>query len=588
MQQSDEKTFKEQDDVKNTKVNDTPKEIPSKSTLKTPNTQRTEQTSGNNTKTYKSEPKYESKTNVNATAKMEKAKGHALKPKFVQNYNDTIKNRTTGVDVAQTLLDTQKNFNQTLTTNDQRGSLKETFSEKETNDEKVLETDNVQKAIGIVKPNDSLKEIPKKSTPKMSNSKETENGLNKNTKINKNELKYESETNANATTKMEEAMGLGTKTNFDQNHNDTDKNWPTGEEEAENISLNLSDVPKNFNHTVATKTPSGSQRKTSARRKENDEKELDMDNVQKAIKHQYVEYRGTLKGIPKESTLETSTPNQNENKRDKNTNTKTNKSEANYECKTNANAIAKVEEAMGHPDFGQNQNNTNKNQPKIKEEVEIATQNLSENPKNLNQTLAAHSSTGSPKETSSEMEINDQAEFAYVHNLSYNKGDGNAFCRLCNARLPAPLKSMKEHVNGTNHRNKAKLKMVNSTKNKYVYVTIPTNKFVQRIFEFSAYGREHVILNHNIYLTMRSFSMITQNLNRLRCQVCEVNVADENDDHEESRTHVIAVGNTPVVQQLNGEFVREVSKGVTTTLKNNNNCINLENDFVREIGMKIK
>ncbi|XP_026323182.1 uncharacterized protein LOC113232626 [Hyposmocoma kahamanoa] len=566
VQQSDKKALKNLDDAS--------KEIANKSTLKTPNTQQAEQNLGNtNMKTNRSEPKYGSKTNVNATAKMEEAMGHVMKPNFDQNHNDTVKYGTTGEEEAQNMslniLDVPKNLNQTLATSTPTESQ---TSRREINDEKARKIHYIQKVVKSAKPNDTLNEVPKKSILETFNPTQMENkpdkNKNSNPKITTSELKHESKTNVNATAKMKEAVGHVLKTNFDQNHNETDKNQPTREEEkAENATQNLSEVPKNFNQTLAINTLTESKKETSSRREINDEKVLKINRVQKVVKS--AKPNDTLKEDPKISTLDTSNPNQTEKKSDKNKNTETNTSEHKHESKTNVNATAKMEEAVHimKTTFDQNHHDIDKNQPSREEEekAEDAIQNLSEvPPENVNQSLAACNQTGSPKETSSRKEINDQAEFANEHNLTYNEGKGNAFCRLCNVRLPAHLKSMKEHVKGTNHTNKVKLKYGNIAKNKKDNFpkTIPTDKFLRQIHSIRTRHGQHVILNDKFFLTLHSYSMITNNMNILRCQVCEVNLLDGIERHLDTSTHETAIDKTPVVQKLNGEFVREVRSGL--------------------------
>lgn len=299
---------------------------------------------------------------------------------------------------------------------------------------------------------------------------------------------------------------------------------------------------------------------------QNDEKSLrKLDHVQQVIKNG--KPTDTPKKIPKQSTLAKHNIQQTERKSDKNNNnTKTNKNEPKHESKTNVNMAIKMEEATEHAiksNFDQTHTGTDKNQRTREGEAENFKLNMLEVPKDFNQINATCNPTESPKETSSRIDINDQAEFAKEHRLKYNKGDSNAYCRLCNVQLPAPLTSMKEHVNGKNHKNKVKVNKIDITK-KTAFAknrTIPMNEFIRDLYltHDRVYDRYVVILNNNMCLTMNSYYLITHNMYRPRCHACEVKITSGTVDYLDCATHDIVMGNTPVVLNLDGEFVREVS-----------------------------
>lgn len=320
------------------------------------------------------------------------------------------------------------------------------------------------------------------------------------------------------------------------------------------------------NHKIIFQKCRDGQSESPAIVHQSDENDLKLDNVQKDIKS--VKPNDSLKEITKKSTLDTPKTQEEEQKLI-NDNRKTNKSEFKYESETNVNSTEKIEERHDmKPYFDQNHNDIEESQTTSdKEQAESVTLNLSELQNDINQTLGACSSTESPKETSSTMEITDQVQFAKEHNLTYNKGNGNAFCRLCNVRLPGRLKNMKEHVNGTNHKNKEKFKKKIASKQRAkpketatsMNTTIPMHKFIVHNFGIRGTHEDYVVLNSKLCLTVYAYSLITHHMDRLRCQVCEVNLKDNVSSHLGSPSHETALGNTPVVQNLDGEFIREVS-----------------------------
>lgn len=298
---------------------------------------------------------------------------------------------------------------------------------------------------------------------------------------------------------------------------------------------------------------------------ENDENSLkNSDQVQKAIENSKL--NNTRNNNPNKSTFDTPYTQKTEKKSNKNRddrNGKSNKNEPKCENKSNVNLTVKMKEAMGQSNFDQNYNGTDK-KPRTgeKEEAENVALNTSEVPKHFNHTLATYNPTGTPTETSSKMPISDQAEFAKKHELTYNMDNNNTYCRLCSVRFPASLKTMKEHVNGMNHKNKANAKTANIPKNTGIGKnrTVPMHQFVTVLCSVGE-PVDFMILNTKLCLQVMSFLMITNfyNANMYRCLVCEINFTGMIEDHALSLTHLTIFRDTLVVQNLDDEFIREVS-----------------------------
>ncbi|KAJ2941521.1 hypothetical protein O0L34_g14566 [Tuta absoluta] len=166
--------------------------------------------------------------------------------------------------------------------------------------------------------------------------------------------------------------------------------------------------------------------------------------------------------------------------------------------------------------------------------------------------------------------ISDPATFAKVHNFTYNKGNSNVFCRICNKKIPAAIKNMQEHIAGTAHRTKvariAQMEHTAKEKAERIEKTVLTKPMKRFIFQMSPVmtvsGVEYVILNDKYCMNRNSFSMITTG-NRLRCQACEVSLREEDvSRHVDTERHEIAMEDTPVVTSLPSEFVREVRPGL--------------------------
>lgn len=149
--------------------------------------------------------------------------------------------------------------------------------------------------------------------------------------------------------------------------------------------------------------------------------------------------------------------------------------------------------------------------------------------------------------------------FAKDNHLTYGKESSNVFCRLCQTRIPSSLKAMKEHASGSKHKAEVSKKRSNRTfvPKKPMSIFIEVVSTIETLF----FGND-VVLNDKFCLDQLSFFMITKhnNMNRLRCQVCEVNLSKNDlNDHVETTTHELAMNDTLVVCNLDSEFVREVS-----------------------------
>ncbi|KAI5645588.1 hypothetical protein NE865_02255 [Phthorimaea operculella] len=166
--------------------------------------------------------------------------------------------------------------------------------------------------------------------------------------------------------------------------------------------------------------------------------------------------------------------------------------------------------------------------------------------------------------------ITDPAVFAKVHNLTYNKGNSNVFCRTCNKKIPASIKNMQEHISGMAHKTKvarlAQMERIEKENAERMAKTVPTKPMERFIFQTSTvmtvFGVDDVILNDKYCINRNSYYMITTG-NRLRCQACEVNLREEDvSSHVDTARHEMAMEDTPVVTSLPTEFVREVRPGL--------------------------
>ncbi|KAL0811460.1 hypothetical protein ABMA28_009860 [Loxostege sticticalis] len=177
-----------------------------------------------------------------------------------------------------------------------------------------------------------------------------------------------------------------------------------------------------------------------------------------------------------------------------------------------------------------------------------------------------------------EMEKNDNeplnespAEFAKRNTLTYNSGNNNAYCRLCLTRVPASLRSMKEHVAGNAHRNKVAMNQSSSTTQKHVHIVrkTSTEAYLDEVLTIENVFLGAVkVVNEKFCIGATSYHLITVNGDRLRCQVCEVLISRaEMSSHVESYCHERAFKQVPVVYSFAYEFVRELVKYLSLKYK---------------------
>ncbi|RVE44057.1 hypothetical protein evm_011294 [Chilo suppressalis] len=163
--------------------------------------------------------------------------------------------------------------------------------------------------------------------------------------------------------------------------------------------------------------------------------------------------------------------------------------------------------------------------------------------------------------------VSDPLVFAKENMLTYDAASNNAYCRVCDVRLPASLASMKEHVSGSVHRKLSANKLKESkfkSKKQAPYRKTPMKDFVEELCTIRHFNGHERIVNDQYCISQYSFLLITNNGQSLRCQACEVNLTPyQVDTHQESFGHNEAMGEVSVITSLDRtEFVREVRTGI--------------------------
>ncbi|XP_061723387.1 uncharacterized protein LOC133529642 [Cydia pomonella] len=157
----------------------------------------------------------------------------------------------------------------------------------------------------------------------------------------------------------------------------------------------------------------------------------------------------------------------------------------------------------------------------------------------------------------SNRELDEIDAFAKQHNLTYNIGNSNVFCRLCVTKIPACLKNMREHVNGTGHKSKIAKTTVKSTVN--APTMTPSHVFIDNVITVENMFSKDIVINEKYVVNILSFLMITKNGATLRCQACEVNVAmSEIDKHKNTPKHERTMNEAMVASSEDSEFIREI------------------------------
>lgn len=155
--------------------------------------------------------------------------------------------------------------------------------------------------------------------------------------------------------------------------------------------------------------------------------------------------------------------------------------------------------------------------------------------------------------------------FAKGNNLTYNTGNTNAFCRICETKLPATLRSMKEHVNGKEHKNRlGRLNHMTRAKETGHITRKSMEKFIRQCEVYENIFYQIVIVNDKYCISFPSYSLMVKVGTRYRCQTCEVTVSEDDIvQHVKGLRHERALGATSVITSLpDTEFVREVRPGI--------------------------
>ncbi|XP_048001700.1 uncharacterized protein LOC125238416 isoform X3 [Leguminivora glycinivorella] len=180
-------------------------------------------------------------------------------------------------------------------------------------------------------------------------------------------------------------------------------------------------------------------------------------------------------------------------------------------------------------------------------------------------TAPVHKNDPKPKErkesrsssVASNREEDEVDDFAKQHNLTHNAGNANAFCRLCVTKIPATIKNMREHVNGTAHKSKIAKTTVKSTVN--APTMTPSHIFVDSVITVENMFSKDIVINEKFVVNVLSFLMITKNGAKLRCQACEVNVAmSDIDNHKKTPKHERSMNDAMVASSEDSEFIREI------------------------------
>lgn len=116
------------------------------------------------------------------------------------------------------------------------------------------------------------------------------------------------------------------------------------------------------------------------------------------------------------------------------------------------------------------------------------------------------------KKVPTNTEPDEATVYADGNNLTYNTGNTNAFCRICETKFPATLRSMKEHVNGKDH--KKRLGRMNS--NTQVAKTMahitkkPMSKFIEHCRFFGSMFHQDIVINKRYCIPQFSYVLITR------------------------------------------------------------------------------
>ncbi|KAJ8715676.1 hypothetical protein PYW07_010158 [Mythimna separata] len=157
-------------------------------------------------------------------------------------------------------------------------------------------------------------------------------------------------------------------------------------------------------------------------------------------------------------------------------------------------------------------------------------------------------------------------DFAKANKITYNMAHKQWFCQICEVRLPASLKSLKEHVDGAHHS-----KLVASSKSSITQLKPPGKLRKQKTIEFmdSSYDVRTFfyiasIINEKYCLLRNSLYLISESGLRVRCFVCDMNLPAflDPENHMRTSSHLNRWKNVPVITSEGDEFIREVRPGL--------------------------
>ncbi|KAJ8715641.1 hypothetical protein PYW07_010123 [Mythimna separata] len=165
-----------------------------------------------------------------------------------------------------------------------------------------------------------------------------------------------------------------------------------------------------------------------------------------------------------------------------------------------------------------------------------------------------------------DIEEEETRDFAKANKLTYNKNNKKSFCRICEVHLPASFKSIKEHVEGTNHRRLVASSTPSTTEPKDPgnLSKQETIKFIKSTVDIETPFNIVTIINLKYCILPNSLSLIWKNDSRIRCVLCNMNLPPHSNvsDHINTRQHSLKWINVPVITSERNEFIREVHPGL--------------------------
>ncbi|CAH0597667.1 unnamed protein product [Chrysodeixis includens] len=177
-----------------------------------------------------------------------------------------------------------------------------------------------------------------------------------------------------------------------------------------------------------------------------------------------------------------------------------------------------------------------------------------------------HSRAPSSANTDNEENIEEDScdDFAKENSITYNKGKGVAYCRICEVQLPSTLRSMKQHVSGAIHKKRAQ-PTAKLEKNLPTLSRTSTRDFVENACSVKGPFYCDIVINHEYCIPQLHHLLVSrmQNL-RWRCHLCDMTFSPSFDinQHVRSDKHREKLLAAPVITSKSDEFIREVRKGL--------------------------